>query len=167
MSSPLSSKLPEKLRWRRIVEAGDPARIRELVKATGVFTAEEIQVAGDLAQTTVDGTETYRWLLAEGDGRLLGYTCYDRVPLASISFDLYWIAVHPDMRGTGLAQQLMTRTAAFIKAKKGLSIYAETSSTEPYARTRAFYLKAGFTEAAVIEDFYKLGDAKVIYRLNV
>ncbi len=158
---------PDRLRWRRILEVGDGDRIRALVKATGVFTAEEVRVAGDLANTTLDGTETYRWLLAERGAELLGYTCFDRVPLASISFDLFWIAVHPSMQGTGLAHELMDRTAAFIRGKRGHSIYAETSSTDLYSRTRAFYLKAGFTEAARIEDFYKEGDAKIIFRLKL
>jgi ribosomal protein S18 acetylase RimI-like enzyme len=165
MSSPPSSPQPERIRYRRILESVDPERIRALVKATGVFTAEEVRVAGDLADTTLDGSETYRWLIAERDGTLVGYTCFDRIPLASISFDLFWIAVHPSMQGTGLARELMERTASFVRGKRGHSIYAETSSTELYARTRAFYLKAGFTEVARIEDFYKIGDAKIIFRL--
>jgi len=165
MSSPPLSKPPARLRFRHILDAADPDRIRALVEATGVFTAEEVRVAGDLADSTLDGSEPFRWLLAERDGELVGYTCYDRVPLAAISFDLYWIAVAPDQRGTGLAMDLMERTAALVRKKGGHSIYAETSSKEPYAPARGFYLKAGFTEAARFPDFYAVGDAKVVYRL--
>jgi ribosomal protein S18 acetylase RimI-like enzyme len=156
---------PETLRWRRIVEAADPAKIRALVQATGVFSAEEIRVAGELAETTVDGSETYRFLFAERGGEMLGYTCFDRIPLSKVSFDLYWIAVAPSERGTGLAAELMQRTAAFIRGKRGTQVYAETSSKTPYAPARAFYLKSGFTEAARFEDFYEPGDSKIIYRL--
>lgn len=165
MSSPPSLKLPERVRFRRILDAADPERIRALVEATGVFTAEEVRVAGDLADTTLNGTETYRWLIAERGGELVGYTCFDRIPLASISFDLFWIAVAPSEQGTGLAHDLMRRTATFVKSKGGHSIYAETSSTDPYAKARAFYRKAGFVESARFEDFYKPGDGKVIFRL--
>lgn len=168
MSSTISSKpLADRVRWRHIVDAADPARIRTLVAATGVFSPEEAGTAGELAQTTLDGSETYRFLFAERGGELLGYTCFDRIPLSAVSFDLYWIAVLPQTRGTGLSTQLMERTAAFIRKKRGLQIFAETSSREPYAAARAFYRKAGFEEAARFEDFYAVGDAKIIFRMKL
>lgn len=162
-SSPL--KNTEALRWRRIVDAADPAKIQKLIQSTGVFSAEEARVAAQLAETTVSGAETYRFLFAERGGELVGYTCFDRIPLSKVSFDLYWIAVSNSERGSGLAAELMSRTAAFIKGKRGSQVYAETSSKDPYAAARAFYLKSGFKEAARFEDFYEPGDSKIIYRL--
>jgi GNAT superfamily N-acetyltransferase len=148
-----------------VLDQSDVARIHALTTVTGVFSAEESRVAAELAQTTLDGTETYRWLLAEADGELLGYTCFDRIPLSKVSFDLYWIAVLPEQRGSGLATDLMTRTAKLAKSKRGLWIFAETSSREAYAPARAFYLKTGFEEAARFSDFYEAGDDKVVFRL--
>jgi ribosomal protein S18 acetylase RimI-like enzyme len=153
------------IRWRRIVDKADPPKIKKLVAATGVFSEEEAATAARLAATTLDGTETYRFLLAERDGTLLGYTCFDRIELSEWSFDLYWIAVAPEERGSGLALELMSRTATFIKGKRGRQIFAETSSREPYAPARAFYRKAGFAEVARFEDFYAAGDDKVIFRM--
>jgi ribosomal protein S18 acetylase RimI-like enzyme len=155
------------VRWRQIAIPEDPARIRALVEATGVFSEEEAQVAAQLVETTVDGTETYRFLFAERHGETLGYTCYDRVPLSRVSWDLYWIAVAPAMRGTGLAQRLVERTAQIVSRKDGRFVFAETSSRDPYAPARAFYRKAGFAEVARFEGFYEEGDDKVIYRLSL
>lgn len=155
----------EALRWRRIVDAADPAKIQKLIQSTGVFSAEEARVAALLAETTVSGIETYRFLFAERGGELAGYSCFDRIPLSKVSFDLYWIAVANEERGSGLATELMQRTAAFIKGKRGTQVYAETSSREPYAAARAFYLKSGFEEAARFDDFYMPGDSKIIYRM--
>jgi ribosomal protein S18 acetylase RimI-like enzyme len=167
MSSPNSSPQPkpEPIRWRRIVDAADPKRIRDLVAAAGVFAREEAQLAAELAETTLSGIETYRFLFAERGGELLGYTCFDRIPLSAVSFDLYWIAVAPRERGTGLAAELLSRTTSFIKGKRGRQVFAETSSREPYASARAFYLKSGFEEVARFADFYDAGDDKLIYRL--
>ncbi|MEO8757814.1 MAG: GNAT family N-acetyltransferase [Devosia sp.] len=156
-----------RLRFRHVLDAADPARIRALVAATGVFSAEETRVAAELAETTLDGSETYRWLIAEADGQLAGYTCFDRVPLSKTSFDLYWIAVLPTHRGTGLGRELITRTAKFIRAKIGAQIFAETSSREPYAAARGFYVKAGFEQVARFEDFYEPGDDKIVFRLKL
>ena len=132
-----------------------------------MFSKEEARVAAELAETTIDGSETYRWLIAEQDGALIGYTCYDRIPLSKVSFDLYWIAVLPEYRGTGLATELLTRTARFAKSKRGLWMFAETSSRDAYAPARAFYLKSGFEEIARMEDFYEPGDDKLVYRLKL
>ena len=166
MSSPASSK-PPRTKFRHVLDAADPPRIHALVTAAGVFSNEEARVAAELAETTLDGSETYRWLIAEQDGELVGYTCFDRIPFSKLSFDLYWIAVSPEQRGSGLAAELMQRTATFIRGKRGTQVFAETSSREPYAAARAFYVKAGFDEIARFEDFYDVGDDKVVYRLKL
>ena len=159
--------MPDRLRFRHILDAGDPPKIKALIEATGVFSAEEADVAARLAATTLDGTETYRWLLCDAGDRLAGYTCFDRIELTEASFDLYWIAVLPEFGGQGLGLDLMARTAKFIRSKRGTQIFAETSSRAPYERARRFYVKAGFEEVASFEDFYAPGDAKVIYRLKL
>lgn len=165
MSSPPSSPPAERIRYRQIVAEGDAERIQQLVESTGVFSVEEAHTAGNLVRTTLAKSETYRFLLAERRGELLGYTCFDRIPLSAVSFDLYWIAVAPQERGTGLALDLMERTASFCRKKRGLWIFAETSSRAPYAPARRFYEKAGFEKAAAFKDFYAAGDDKIIYRL--
>ena len=150
-----------------MLDAGDPPRIHALVTAAGVFSSEEARVAAELAETTLDGSETYRWLLAERGDELIGYTCFDRIPFSKLSFDLYWIAVSPAERGSGLAAELMQRTAKFIRGKRGTQVFAETSSRDPYAAARGFYLKVGFEELARFEDFYDTGDDKLVYRLKL
>jgi ribosomal protein S18 acetylase RimI-like enzyme len=160
--------LAELLRWRQIADAADPHRIGALVAATAVFSDEEARVAAELASTTLNGSETYRFLFAEEPGgSLRGFTCFDRIPLSEVSFDLYWIAVAPEARGSGLAIELMRRTAAIAKSKRGLWLFAETSSRQPYERAHGFYRKAGFVEVARFEDFYAQGDAKLTFRLKL
>ena len=159
-----AAALPDAIRYRDTLDAADPSRIKALVESTRVFSAEEMKTAADLADWTLAGTDFYRFIFAERDDELLGYTCYDRIPLSALSYDLYWIAVAPAARGTGLAHELMERTAAAARRDGGLWIFAETSSREPYAPARAFYLKSGFAEVARYEDFYALGDAKIMFR---
>jgi ribosomal protein S18 acetylase RimI-like enzyme len=152
------------IRYRDTLDVADPGCIKALVESTGVFSVEEARTAADLADLTLAGTDFYRFIFAERGGEVLGYTCYDRIPLSALSYDLYWIAVAPAARGSGLAHELMERTAAEVRRDGGLWIFAETSSREPYAPARAFYLRSGFKEVARFEDFYALGDAKVMFR---
>jgi ribosomal protein S18 acetylase RimI-like enzyme len=42
-------------------------------------------------------------------------------------------------------------------------IVVETSGSERYIPTRRFYERIGFQQAAVVKDFYSVGDDKVIY----
>jgi ribosomal protein S18 acetylase RimI-like enzyme len=159
-----AATLPDAIRYRHRVDPADPGRIKALVELAGVFSAEEMKTAAELADSTLAGTDSYRFIFAERDDELLGYTCYDRIPLSALSYDLYWIAVAPAARGSGLAHELMERTAAEVRRDGGLWIFAETSSREPYAPARAFYFRSSFKEVARFEDFYALGDAKIMFR---
>ena len=42
-------------------------------------------------------------------------------------------------------------------------VYIETSSRDQYDPTRRFYVNSLYSQAALLEDFYAPGDAKVIY----
>jgi D-alanine-D-alanine ligase len=152
--------------WRETVTREDAARIRALVAATGMFSAEEIDIAEELvlerlARGQVSG---YEFVLAERDGRLVGYACHGPIPGSEVSHDLYWIAVHPDVQGQGLGRAIQRRAEAAIRRAGGRYLYADTSSSEVYAPTRAFYRRMGFAVAAELPDFYRPGDGKMIMR---
>ena len=94
---------------------------------------------------------------------MLGYTCYGPIPGTDASFDLYWIAVHPDTQGKGVGKTLIRESEERIKAVGGQRVYIETSSKDQYVPTRRFYLACGYAQEALLADFYRPGDSKVIY----
>jgi ribosomal protein S18 acetylase RimI-like enzyme len=154
---------------RADVVPADVEAVRGLVAATGFFNDEEIAIAAELvAETLARGDDAgYRYLFAERDGRLLGYACFGRVPCTLASWDLYWIAVHPDTQGTGLGRRLLRETEARVAALGGTAVYAETSGRAQYAPTRAFYERSSYETVAVLDDFYAPGDAKYVFRRQV
>lgn len=143
----------------------DVEAVRDLVRATGYFNDEEVAIAAELvAETLTRGDEAgYSYLFAEEGGRVVGYSCYGLVPCSTVSWDLYWIAVHPSQQGAGLGRRLLRETERRVRAAGGLALYAETSGKPQYASTRAFYEKSGYATAGVFADFYALGDAKYTY----
>jgi len=165
MNDPKTSPAP----FRAAVLPGDVEAVRALVAATGYFNDEEVGIAAELvAETLARGDDAgYEYLFAEQDGRVVGYSCYGRIPCSSVSWDLYWIAVHPDQQGTGLGRRLLRETEARVKAAGGLAVYAETSGKAQYASARGFYEKSGYDTAGVFEDFYAPGDAKYTYSLRL
>lgn len=105
----------------------------------------------------------YEYVIAEEDGRLAGYACFGPIPCTSASFDLYWIAVHPEFQGRGLGRRLIEESERLAAAAGGTRLYLDTSHREQYVGTRAFYEHCGFRLETVLEDFYAPGDGKAIY----
>lgn len=140
--------------------------VKGIVESTGFFTAEEIEVAVELVDAGASGGSISDYLFlfcADKSGKVLGYTCYGRIPCTVGSFDLYWIAVHSDHQGSGIGKNLLVRTEKKIRAIKGMRVYIETSSRDLYKRTQGFYLNAGYHQEATLHDYYSPGDSKIIY----
>ncbi len=150
---------------RNEVRPEDIAAVRALVAATGFFSEEEVGIAGELVEERLERgpASGYEFLFAEEGDRLLGYTCYGRIPCSTVSWDLYWIVVLPGRQGGGLGRHLLAVTEGRVRATGGTALYAETSGRAQYQPTRAFYTRCGYDTAAVFEDFYAAGDAKYIF----
>ncbi|OIO00108.1 MAG: hypothetical protein AUJ49_10175 [Desulfovibrionaceae bacterium CG1_02_65_16] len=162
--------------WRDHVLPGDPESLRRLTEATGFFNAEEVLIAGELAQEHLAKGEAsgYFFIFAEEPNqdsfaengqprRLAGYACFGPTPGTADSWDLYWIAVDPARQGRGLGGALLKRAEAAMARRGARGIYVETSSREQYLPTRGFYEKHGYAACARLAGFYQAGDDKIIY----
>ena len=151
--------------WREEVNAADARRAIALVHATGMFSAAEVAIAGELVDDRVQkgSLSDYRFVLAEQGERLLGYACYGPIAGTEASWDLYWIAVDPTRQGKGLGRDLLARVEAATAAAGGRRLYVDTSSSDRYRPTRRFYARAGYRTAAELADFYRPGDGKTVF----
>lgn len=162
--SPMPTLAP--VTFRAQPRAADAAAIRSIVASTGFFHEHEIAVAVELIEERLEKGEAsgYIFLFADdADGRTVGYACYGPTPCTTGSFDVYWIAVHEQHRGSGLGRALMERIEARIADSGGRRIFIDTSGRPLYAPTRAFYERCGYVEEARLHDFYGPGDDKIIY----
>jgi acetoin utilization deacetylase AcuC-like enzyme/N-acetylglutamate synthase-like GNAT family acetyltransferase len=153
------------IRLRHDVLAQDPEKIAQLVAATGFFTPTEIGVAVELVREYLSkGAESgYQFLFAEHSNRLAGYSCYGQAPMTVSSWDLYWIAVHPEFQAKKLGRSLLKETENKIRKQGGKRLFVETSMKPQYHSTRVFYEHNGFKLESLLEDYYAPGDAKAIY----
>lgn len=158
-----------KLSLRTIVQASDVAAVRELVSDTGVFNAEEILVAGELVEEKLrqGNSCSYNFLFAENADGIIGYSCFGLIPFTDRRYDLYWIAVRPDLQKQGLGRTILQSTENVILQQDGLRIYTETSGRIDYLPTRNFYQRQGYEQVAELLDFYRSGDNKVIFYKNL
>jgi GNAT superfamily N-acetyltransferase len=151
--------------FRYEVSPNDCRTVREIVASTDFFSQDELEVAVELVEERLAKGQAsgYHFVFAERDGQVLGYTCYGPIALTAASYDLFWIAVNQAHQGQKIGKILLEKSEELILAAGGRQVYIETSNRGQYASTRGFYLRCGYREAAVLADFYDLGDDKVIY----
>jgi ribosomal protein S18 acetylase RimI-like enzyme len=148
----------------RPLEGRDRAAVRDVLIGCGGFTAEEIQVALDMADRGLAaGPEVgYPLFAAELDGVVRGYCCIGKTPLTHATWYLYWICVDEPYQRRGIGRALQAEAEAFIRARAGRQLVVETSSRREYDRSRKFYLRAGYRQVGRIPDFFQPSDDCII-----
>ena len=158
------------------LQRGHRNRIREILDATSVFRDEEVQVALELFDETFaagparapydpgDGVANYEFVGSfSHEGQLVGYVCYGATPGTDRTYDLYWIAMHPEFQGEGGGSQLLDEVERRLRQREARLLVVETSSRSDYAPTRRFYEQRGYVAAARLRNFYAPTDDRVIY----
>ena len=150
----------------RSMESGDKDPVIILIKATDMFTPEEVIVAEEIIDTYLNQShqKDYDIVVVENaERRVAGYLSYGPTALTDGTYDLYWMAISPRDQGKGYGKKLVEWLERKIKESHGRMIIIETSSQPKYHPTRQFYLGLGYKEVARIPDFYKSGDDRIIY----
>jgi ribosomal protein S18 acetylase RimI-like enzyme len=159
------SKTLKNLHLRREPFPSDIPKIGKILASTGLFRKAEIDVAKELLEDFLaEGDESgYSFIMADYGEELAGYICYGPIPMAEGRFDLYWISVREDLRGTGIGAILLQEAEKDMKKRHCEYVYIDTSSREDYAPTRRFYEKYGYREVARVPKFFADDDDKLIY----
>ncbi|MCP3104048.1 GNAT family N-acetyltransferase [Myxococcus sp. K15C18031901] len=147
----------------RPIEGKDREPLAALIRKIETFSPQEVEVAIELAGITLTpGNTDYAILVADRGGELVGYICYGPTPMTEDTYDLYWIASSPEVRGQGVGAALVSAMEGDLRRRNGRLIRVETSATEAYGPTRGFYASMKYGEEARIRDFYKVGDDLII-----
>jgi ribosomal protein S18 acetylase RimI-like enzyme len=149
----------------RPLEPRDRGRILEIVSTTGNFTPAEIEIAMELVDEGLADPESgyFLFVAEDAEGRVTGYECHGPTPLTDGTFDLYWIAVDPQVQGGGYGRALLRFAEDDVLRRGGRLLLIETSSQESYGATIRFYEKSGYPLVARIRGFYRPGDDKLIF----
>ena len=150
----------------RPLTSKDRARLLLLLDETGVFTPQEIKVAMELIDIALEDQhqEDYRIHCAvNAQDEPFGYLCYGPTPMTQGTYDLYWIAVHPQRQREGLGSALLDFLEKTVAEEGGRMILAETSSTPEYETTHRFYTRRGYREVARVTDYYTPGNDRITF----
>ncbi len=154
------------LKFRYDPMPADAERVRRMVRDTGFFRADEVDVAEELVlERLARGRASgYEFVLGEIGSEVVGYSCFGPIACTLGSFDLYWIVVDESRQRHGIGSLLLEETERLVRDAAGRHIYIETSGRAQYEPTRGFYLRQGYEVIAVLPEFYDLQDDKVILR---
>jgi ribosomal protein S18 acetylase RimI-like enzyme len=150
----------------RLLARKDKAGLLSLLIRTKAFTSREIDVAMELIDIVLKDKrqKDYTVHCAVNDqDKLLGYVCYGPSPMTEGTFDLYWIAVDPEVQGQGVGSFLIRFLEEKVGEMKGRMILAETSSISEYEKTLRFYVHRGFKEVARVPDYYYTGNDRITF----
>jgi ribosomal protein S18 acetylase RimI-like enzyme len=103
------------------------------------------------------------WLVSEG-GRVNGFAYASPERMTEGTWNLLALAVDPAVQGQGIGSALIGAVEAALRAQGARMLLIETLGTSEFASVRALYLQRGYTEEAVIRDYYMLGGDKVVFR---
>lgn len=143
---------------------GDRESVREMTRATGLFRADEVEIAAEVfdgAQRAVTDAE-YGAVGAEVGGRLVGWVAWGATPGTVGTWHCYWIVVDPAHQGDGIGSALLDEMERRLEGRARL-IVVETSGRHDYGPTRAFYARRGYEARSRIPDFYAPGDDQVVF----
>lgn len=145
----------------RPTQAADVPALQTVLDQTELFPSEMLpgMIEGFLE---ADAPEDL-WLTCEADGVAIGL-CYARPEmLADGTWNMLAIAVRPDCQGKGAGAAMAKHLEDMLRQDDQRVLIVDTSGTDAFSQTRAFYAKNGYTEEARIRDFWAPGDDKVIF----
>lgn len=151
----------------RVATVADIPAIQALAVDTQMFPAEEVGWVEAMLPAALDGAmPDNHWLVMASEERVVGAAYYAPEPNTEAVWNVFFIAVDPASQGRGVGRQLMGHIEQTLRGRgvdEARVLLVETSSTEQYARTRAYYPKLGFEREATIRDYYGIGDDKVVF----
>ncbi len=152
---------------RKLIQS-DRDKIQRILTDTKHFNDDEIKVAIELIDIYLNDEKQTDYIIyvyeSDDTKETAGYICYGKRPLTDWTYDLYWIAVDPNIHGKGMGSKLVKHMEEDLAAAGGKIILIETSGKPEYENERKFYTKNGYDVQTIIKDFYRSGDDLYVYR---
>ncbi len=145
----------------RAINKGDLDGLKIVIETSALFPPDLLD--GMVSDYFSNPASQDIWLtkLIDGKPAAIAYCAPER--MTESTYNLYLIAVHKDIQGTGIGGQLMRHVEHLLQSHGKRILIVETSGMPEFELTRAFYEKCGYHREAVIRDFYREGDDKVVF----
>lgn len=158
------------LSFRNKLKFDDPEAIRTISASTGFFDATDVEISVELAHDALEGQkhdndnlEEPSFLIAEDNGKTVGYACFGKIQDSNCAYELFLISTLSSYRGHGIGRKMMERLLKTVRELGAKKLFVKTEGTAQYAPTRKFYESCGFRLEAVLKEYYDDRDDCYIY----
>ncbi|NME72432.1 GNAT family N-acetyltransferase [Flammeovirga aprica] len=145
----------------RLVTKDDLADLKNVLDSIELFPSEMLDelIADYLANHMTEEI----WFTATEKGKpiSIGYCAPEK--LTEGTYNLYAIGVRSDVQAKGIGSKMMAFIENHLREKGHRLLIVDTSGTDDFKLTRRFYEKLEYNKEAVIRDFWKEGDDKVVF----
>lgn len=145
----------------RKVKKDDLQYLKDVLNSIELFPSEILE---DMISDFFNNPETEEiWFTATENEMPISIGYFTPEKLTEGTYNLYAIGVRSDIQGKGIGRTMMKYLEEELKKKGHRILIVETSGTDDFELTRKFYENLDYSKEAVIRDFWKDGDDKVIY----
>lgn len=145
----------------RTINKADLPDLKIVIDTTGLFPADLLDGMVEDYFSNPDTQDIWLTKLEHGTPIAVAYCAPER--LTEGTYNLYLIAVHKDFQGKGLGKKMMGHIENLLRSQGNRILLVETSGLPEFEMTREFYDQYGYTREAVIRDFYREGDDKIVF----
>ena len=145
----------------RAVSRADIDKLKKVVDSSELFPSEYLdEMISDYFNNS-DTEEIWFTYIENKIPTAIGYCVPEK--LTEGTYNLLAIGVLKESQGKGIASEMMKHIELVLKKRGGRILIVETSSDDAQIAARNFYKKIGYTEEAVIRDFWKEGEHKIVF----
>jgi ribosomal protein S18 acetylase RimI-like enzyme len=145
----------------RPVSKSDIDGLKKVVDSSELFPSEYLD---EMISDYFDNPETQDiWFtyLADNKSVAIGYCAPEK--FTDGTYNLLAIGVSEDSQRKGIAREMMKYIEQLLKHNGGRILIVETSTDDAQIGARKFYKQIGYTQEAVIRDFWKDGEDKIVF----
>ena len=145
---------------RKIVKDDIPF-LKEVLNSIELFPSEMLDEMISNYLLNPDSKEIWFTKLKDNIPIAIGFCAPEK--LTDGTYNLYAIGIKKELQGTGIGTEMMQYIETILRDQNIRILLVETSGAEYMEKTRAFYLKCGYTKEATIREFWSKGEDKVIF----
>ena len=145
----------------RMVTKSDISDLKKVLDSIDLFPSEMLD---DMITDYLNNPNTQEiWFTAVENNKPISIGFCAPEKLTEGTYNLYAIGVRNDVQGKGVGRKMMTFIENYLRENGHRILIVDTSGTDDFKMTRKFYQNLNYNQEAVIRDFWKEGDDKVIF----
>ena len=145
----------------RAVSQTDINELKIVVDSSNLFPSDYLEEMISNYFNNSDSEELWFTYIENKVPAAIGYCVPEK--FTEGTYNLLAIGVLKALQGKGIASEMMNYIETVLKQKGARVLIIETSSDDAQIGARKFYEKLGYTQEAVIRDFWKDGEDKLVF----